>query len=292
MIKKATLSGLMILATFSLKAQIDGGLLLGLVPATTAEMNTITNPVEGSLIYNSDEEKMYMNTASGFAKIPSIGTGLLDFWSISGNSGTNTTHFLGTTDNQDMIFKTNNVERLRFSSSGNIGVNTDTPDAQLDIESTSVPLRIQPSTSTPTGTQGGQIFMGDDGILYVFDGSRSKWLSVDRVMIGWGRNSNNTTDEYLRQFNGSLSDENGWRMIRNGTITAITAQTNASSSWTLEIRKNDDITNILILDLTSEEGKHNNNVNIDVNEGDFIQAFCNGTDISNPQTLIEIAWRK
>jgi len=71
MTKKIIFASLLFLATFSLKAQIDGTLLLGLKLATTAEMSTITNPVEGSLIYNSDEEKMYLNTASGFIGIPS-----------------------------------------------------------------------------------------------------------------------------------------------------------------------------------------------------------------------------
>ncbi len=61
----------MLFAIVTAEAQIDGGLLLGLVQATTAEMATITNPVEGSLIYNSDEEKMYLNTATGFTAIPS-----------------------------------------------------------------------------------------------------------------------------------------------------------------------------------------------------------------------------
>lgn len=292
MIKKTILSGCLLLATLSIKAQIDGGLLLGLVPATTAEMSTVTNPVEGSLIYNSDEEKMYLNTASGFAKIPSIGTGLSDFWTISGNSSTNTTHFLGTTDNQDLIFKTNDIERLRLLSSGSIGINTDTPDAQLDIESTGVPLRLQPSATTPTGTEAGQMFMGSDGILYAYDGTRSKWLSVDRTTVGWGRNSAATTNEYLRQFNGATSDSNGWRIIRDATITAISAQTNSATTWVLEIRKNDATTNVLTLNLNLEEGKHDNSINIDVNEGDFIQAYCNGTNVEHPQTLIEIAWRK
>ncbi|MBT8315314.1 MAG: hypothetical protein KJP26_12715, partial [Maribacter sp.] len=72
--------------------------------------------------------------------------------------------------------------------------------------STGVPLRIKPSASTPTGNSGGQMFVGDDGILYIYDGTRSKWLSVDRTMVGWGRNSGNTSNEYLRQFNGAQSN--------------------------------------------------------------------------------------
>lgn len=42
-------------------------------------------------------------------------------WSLTGNSGTNpTSHFLGTTDNQDLVFKTNNIERIRINTGGNI----------------------------------------------------------------------------------------------------------------------------------------------------------------------------
>lgn len=42
-------------------------------------------------------------------------------WSLTGNSGTNSSsNFLGTTDNQDLVLKTNNLERIRMYNSGNI----------------------------------------------------------------------------------------------------------------------------------------------------------------------------
>lgn len=187
--------------------------------------------------------------------------------------------------NDTEIYKNGKVGVGDFSSS--------TIDAQLHVKSTDVPFKIEPNTTTPTGASGGQMFVDNtNGILYIYDGTRNKWLSVDRTMVGWGRNSANTSNEYLRQFNGAQSNNNGWRMIRNGTITAITAQSNINQTWTLEIRKNDATTVITSLTMTATQGNHNNTLNIDVNEGDFIQAFCNGTSIDYPQTLIEIAWRK
>jgi hypothetical protein len=37
-------------------------------------------------------------------------------WSLSGNTGTNpATQFIGTTDNQDLVFKRNNIESFRLS---------------------------------------------------------------------------------------------------------------------------------------------------------------------------------
>lgn len=51
-----------------------------------------------------------------------INTG--NFWNISGNSGTNpSNNFIGTTDNQDLVFKTNNTERARIvAGTGDIKV--------------------------------------------------------------------------------------------------------------------------------------------------------------------------
>ncbi|WP_282118155.1 beta strand repeat-containing protein [Maribacter aquivivus] len=200
-------------------------------------------------------------------------------------------------DTDELGFSTAGTEAMRIDDSQNVGIgdfSSGTVDASLHVKSdTGVPLKIEPSTSTPTGTSGGQMFVSnDDGILYIYDGTRSKWLSVDRTMVGWGRNSNNTSNEYLRQFNGALSNQNGWRIVRNGTITAISAQSDIDQTWTFEVRKNDATTVIASITMTGVQGNHNNTLNVDINEGDFIQAYCNGTSVDYPETLIEIAWRK
>ena len=60
--------------------------------------------------------------------------GLL-FWTLSGNAGTDpTTNYLGTTDNQPLVFKTNGIEAARIDSSGNVGISTSDPGAQLEIQ--------------------------------------------------------------------------------------------------------------------------------------------------------------
>jgi hypothetical protein len=55
-------------------------------------------------------------------------------WNLSGNSGTTPgTNFIGTTDAQPLVLKTNSTEQIRVSSDGNLGIGTQSPGAYLDI---------------------------------------------------------------------------------------------------------------------------------------------------------------
>ena len=54
-------------------------------------------------------------------------------WSTLGNTGTNpATNFLGSKDDKPLVFRTNNVERMRIMS-GKVGIGTKTPQASLHI---------------------------------------------------------------------------------------------------------------------------------------------------------------
>ena len=45
-------------------------------------------------------------------------------WLITGNSNTSTTSFIGTKNGQPLIFRTSNIERMRISKNGRIGIGT------------------------------------------------------------------------------------------------------------------------------------------------------------------------
>ncbi len=55
-------------------------------------------------------------------------------WETNGNAGTIAgTHFIGTTDAQDVVVKTNNIERARILSAGNFGIGTIAPVEKLHV---------------------------------------------------------------------------------------------------------------------------------------------------------------
>lgn len=87
-------------------------------------------------------------------------------WNLSGNSGTTPgIDFLGTTDDQPLVVKTNDSEAMRVAGDGKVGVGTTSPGAQLEALSSDISLmgtstgtraiigRLGPATSCP-GTYG------------------------------------------------------------------------------------------------------------------------------------------
>lgn len=55
-------------------------------------------------------------------------------WELLGNYGTNPgANFVGTKDPQDLVFRTNDIEKMRILSAGNVGINTNAPATRLDL---------------------------------------------------------------------------------------------------------------------------------------------------------------
>ncbi len=65
-------------------------------------------------------------------------------WTLLGNAGTDpNVNFIGTTDNQDFVTRTNNTEKMRVTSGGNVGINTTPSNAAiLDVNANNRGVRI------------------------------------------------------------------------------------------------------------------------------------------------------
>lgn len=106
-------------------------------------------------------------------------------WSLTGNAGTNVvSNFLGTTDNKGLVFRTNNIERMRFNSAGNLGLGLTNPTSKFHII----------GTATTSLTSAGYIISGDVG------GSN---LSLDNNELQ-ARNNGAASTLYLNYWGGNI----------------------------------------------------------------------------------------
>jgi len=149
---------------------------------------------------------------------------------------------------------------------------------------------LDPETSAPSSnlTDGAISYIND--VLYVYDGTRGKWLSVDRVSYTAARNKRNSSNIYMRVSDGVPTSVTGIRMLRDGTITGIFAQTEGAESWTFEVRRAGSV--IASLVISAATGGQDTTIDVDVSQGDEIQFYCNGTGIAYPVGGIEVAWRE
>src|SRR5262249_24418678 len=136
-------------------------------------------------------------------------------WLLGGNSGTDGSQFLGTTDNQPLVFRTNNTERMRLLANGNLGIGVDNPGFRLEGNA---PSQL-----------GGQITGPSSGV----GAARSRVASDAWELLGTGanaaqgsnrlniRNSNSGVDIFTLKSNGFLglgTTDPQFRLDVNGTI--------------------------------------------------------------------------
>lgn len=112
---------LMLLAFANLNAQIDSALLLGLTNATTTEMNTIVGSIEGALLYNKDDQKVYLFNGTNWVQTNNSN------WLMNGNVAVSGS-FLGTANDVAMDIRSNNISVLQFGRRQTLGLVQNYPD--------------------------------------------------------------------------------------------------------------------------------------------------------------------
>jgi hypothetical protein len=118
------------------------GLLIPRIALTASNVAApVVSPAISLLIFNTATAGIAPNDVKpGYyywnsTKWVGIGTG--SAWDLLGNAGTSAgTNFVGTTDAQDVVFKTNGIENMRIlNSNGNIGIGTIAPIRTLHLHS-------------------------------------------------------------------------------------------------------------------------------------------------------------
>ena len=106
-------------------------------------------------------------------------------WNLQGNAGTTAgTDFIGTTDNQDFVLKTNNTEKMRLLSGGKLAIGTTTahPSALVEMYGTNQGFLMPRLTNAQilaiaSPADGLMVYNRDCKVLQYFDGISWRGIS-------------------------------------------------------------------------------------------------------------------
>jgi len=142
--------------------------------------------------------KVLTSDASGNATWQVMNASGVSAWSLTGNAGTNVaTNFIGTQDNNDVVFKSNNLEAFRIRPNQRIGMGTVSPNQKLDVNG-----HINISADS-TYRIANLPVLSTKGIWNVFVGANAGLNNTGQqnVFTGYNSGSNNTTGSN-NTFNG------------------------------------------------------------------------------------------
>ena len=187
------------------------------------------------------------------------GSGEGDDWSLKGNAGTTPgTNFLGTTDAQDMVFKTNNAEFMRIKASNNyLGIGTTNPSFG----------KIELQVNATNGLEEDDFVIGSHGVnqspTIIFQNSRGTIASPTRLFY----------DDYLFSV---------FSRGRLGASDAAAAYSNALSRIVARYKGDGANSNSVIEFSTTEQPS------IIISETGYLGIGRTGTAAVNPSILLHL----
>lgn len=208
-----------------------------LIPRVTTVQRTAMNPSlgvadEGLTVYDEILNSFWFWDGTQWVQLQNSSSG----WLLLGNAGTNpATNFVGTTDNQPVVIRTNNTEKVRILANGNVGIGLPNPAYNLEINGTfgygngtAGTYRSRTETRNDAGTAATQSgFFETNAPVNYPAGATSWWHLIDV------RHSNNGNN-FALQISGGFFDQDLWfRKTNNNGAQAWSKLLTSSSGWML-----------------------------------------------------------
>lgn len=117
--------------------------------------------------------------------------------------------------------------------------------------------------------------------------------TIDNIVsltLTGARAANNVTNTYLRSSDGLPYNTTPLLLPFDGTIKYISISTAGASTWIGEVRNNGTAITGASISVNNSTGTYSA-FNINVNAGDLLQLYCNGTNVNNPRMVVSIIKR-
>ncbi len=201
----------------------------------------------------------------------------------------------------NMKFRLNSILLLSlflpFFLSAQVGVGTLVPNGKLTIDAssdTTAALELVPQATPTTNLADGQLAVIGDK-LYMYDATRTKWLSVESTALQFGRNGDVDDDQI--HYGGNLRNGNaGALMPFNGTIVAITAMGASGDDTDFNVRSRDaaNTTNLNETFTLSSLRYTDTAADFDFDAGEYINLRARDatTTTTNVSIILWVKWRQ
>lgn len=201
-------------AVLEIESTNKGLLLPRLALTSTTSPSPLSSFVQGMLVYDTATAGdvtpgMYYSDGAKWVRLGSGGSN----WGLTGNGGTNPAiNFLGTTDYNDLVFKTNAAERMRITKNGWVGIGTSNPLAALHIKGQLVIDSLQSGN------------IATDSLLVADAAGRIKAVSTGSFVSGVQKNVEvvAVTGQTVFTTPATITDPNKILLYRNGVLIAFT----------------------------------------------------------------------
>ena len=188
-----------------------------------------------------------------------------------------------------------------YGATAKVGIGTNNPSAGLEIlgTDTGAPVLELNPQSAPVGTATGQLAVIGD-LLYMYDATRSKWLSVESTALQFAKNNRQAATEEFLFFGGNLRDgtKSGALMPFDGTVVVVSARRadtdTSAETYLVSINGSTSLLPGNSIEFTSGSQSVNGTAyNIDFNAGDFLNVYTSLSRISyDPAVIVWVKWRK
>lgn len=129
-----------------------------------------------------------------------------------------------------------------------------------------------------------------DGIPYILDPYRGKWVSFSRSPYVASYYGTNMSSRYLKFGEVASMSEQGLFIPKNAVVTGLWSKSRSTDNWILELRKNGSPITLASVDIVGSFGGVTT-LDIDLDEGDWAQIFMNGAKVDHPVASLELTWR-